>query len=338
MSCTYCGCEPCCSPVNCAELSRCACSDPGSVEFGRYASVLDYRLCAKRLANVAGILVNQIDGSGNGYIRFTSSPCVVLPELEIADGVGFGSIMASLGDLGCWQSLVPTAGSTGYLQAIGGEWKLTAVPTATIPSNLPVTNLTVTDTATIVNLLVTGSFCFPAVGVGTIATVVGLNAAGCLVKQTGTGSILNLSFALYYENPTETSVATPNNAIANAGYAIIGNEIFDNNSIAQVQSTQSVEILVAGKYMIFWSGFYGDPPTVRDAGLNLEINGGTPIPGFGPGRIRSLASGERVTFTAFGFTIRQLAVNDVLKLQCQSSVATSNPLRQVKLMLLNFAS
>jgi hypothetical protein len=235
--------------------------------------------------------------------------------------------------------VLPAAGSDGYIQAVDGQWKLTDVPTATIPDPLQIADLTVTSAATIVDLLVSGSFCFPSVALGTIATVVGLDSNGCLVKQSGTGSILNLGLAMYYENPDETSTAVPNNTIANSGYAVIGNELFDNNSIAQVVDTQTVRVNQAGKYLVLWSWSWGIPPTNRTVNLSLEINGaGTPIPGTGPTRIKSGGGTDNQFQGQSGMTIRQFAANDVLKLKCVSDVATNNPLQKVKLIIVNFAS
>lgn len=336
MACSSCSCDPCnCSqPANC---QQCECPDPGSISPARHLSVLDYKLCDKRLTNTAGVLVNNITGSGAGNIQWTNSPCVLVPSVEISEGMAFANILAALGDLGCWSRLVPAGSADGYLKASSGQWVIQDVPTANIPDPLNVANLSVTTLATIAALNVTGTLCAPGTASGTIVSVLGLDTNGCIVKSSGGSTSVGVSLAMYYENTEETAAATPNSTIGNGAYAQIGNEIFDSDSIAAVQSVDTIKIVMAGKYFVLWGAYYDTPSSPRDVNLNLEINGATPsIPGFGPGRLTD--SSPQVRYPVNGFTIRTLAANDTLKLKCESSVATNNPLKKVKMLLVRFSS
>lgn len=345
MACSTCSCSPC----NCAQPSgceECSCVDPGSIPAGRYLPIYDYQTCQKRLVNAAGILVNQVTGSGTSNIVWTSSPCVVLPDMEVEIGTQFPNIMSALGDQGCWHTMTPDMAADGFLRAIGGQWVLSELPAPEIPDPLTVQNLFVNVLATVTDLTVTSDLCAPNLSAGTIVTVVGLDSNGCFVKQNaGTPTPLGVSMAMYYENvdDTSSSVAKPNSTIGNGAYAIIGNELYDADGIAFVLNTQTIEISVAGRYKIEWicffsnvfDGAYGTAPVARN--LNLEINGGTVIPGTGPGSTGSGGVNGDLNYCVTGMTIQNFVASDRLRLKCQGS-NTDNRLFKVKMILTRFGS
>lgn len=336
MSCS-CGQNPC----NCSGASNCPtceCPDPGSVASGRHAYVLDYALCPKRLETPAqnSLLVGQVTGSGTLKVFWTNEICVAPPELQIADGVGFNGINASMGDAGCWRRLNPDINAVGWLRAFNGEWILSDLPTSNIPDPLEVEDLTVTDTATIKNVSIPngGSFCFPSVATGTITTPIGLNADGCLVKQTsGSGTNpLGISMAEFYENSSETAVTTPNSGITNGQSAQIGNELYDPDGIAQVNNTTSVKVLSAGRYSVRWFGNFGEDSSTRLVNLDLFVNGTRVAYGAGNNRIANAAVANR-TATVTGEYLQELAVDDLLSLVVSSTGSGANSLQKVKLVL-----
>lgn len=337
MACSSCGCNPCnCS--NAANCPQCECSDPGSLAAGRHAYVLDYALCPKRLSTPEqnSILVGQRTGSGQLQVFWTNTPCVTPTALTVQDGVGFAGLLASMGDAGCWRSLTPDANATGWLRAFNGEFILAELPTSNIPDPLQVEDLTVTDDATIKDLTIAtgGSFCFPSVAEGTITTPIGLNASGCMVKQTsGSGSNpLGISIAEFYENPTETSTATPNTTVSNGQSAQIGNEIYDPDNIAQVNSTTSVKVLSAGRYSVRWFGLFAEGVSSRLVNLDLFVNGSRVAFGTGSGRIANSAVANR-SASVSGEYVQALAANDILTLVVSSDGSGDNNLQKAKLVL-----
>lgn len=345
MSCSCCNHDPCCCPpANCADLHSVECVDPGILTDGRFGYVLDYKLCPKRLASpeANSMMVANVAGSGQISVSWTDSPCIALPTLEIAEGQAIGNILAALGDSSCWRRIVPAAGADGFLGANNGEWVIKDIPEASIPDPLEVSTLTVTTLATVVSLVLTSSLCFPAAPTGTIASVIGLDADGCLVKQASSGggggstpSILALSTAVYYENPTESSTATPNNSIANGAYATIGNEIYNNNAISQISGADTIKINVAGEYFVYWQGSFAEPPSTSNGikQLDLEINGATTILG---SRSQFSATNPIRSASVQGVTAKSFAANDVLRLKVSGS-ATNNRLQGAKLILVKFA-
>lgn len=347
MACSTCGCSSGCNCAQPANCPQCECTDPGSLTSFRHLSGYDYKLCVKRLENpeAGSFLVNNPTESGNAQITWTDSPCVLVPALTVAEGVRFGSILAALGDLGCFHRIIPHADADGYLQAVDGEWVIADLPAGNVPDPLTLQNLFVNVLATINDVTVTGQICAPNTPNGSIVVPLGLDVDGCIVQQAaGSGtSPLSTSKALYYENSSEISVATPNSGITNNGYAQIGNLIYTSDLITEIVNSTTIKITSAGKYQIDWSGVFtggvGNAYTSAAArNLNLEINGGTAIPGNGPGATSpgATTNGD-VNFPVTGMTLRTFAANDTIKLKCEGS-ATNNLLYKAKLLLTRYGS
>lgn len=332
MACSLCGCvSGCnCGPQFCAPLD---CEDSGMIPIGAHLPILDYKLCDRRLENVPGFLVCDFPSGGTPQIYFTNEPCIKPPELEVGLGDQISHLNASLGDNGCMRRIVPEAATDGWLRAIGGAWVVSALPSEQFPEPFEVENLIVNDTATIANLVVGGTLCFDALPADTITTFVGLNASDCLV----TGTVSQIEAALYYESATLTSAATPNSPIARNTNAIIGNEIFDPQSVSSIVSTTRVKIDKAGTYAIFWSGFFDkDGDTDGSNGfpsLDLVINSSIVALGCGrQGRVNPPA-----TVPVTGMHLQVLAVNDTIELKTNAGAhINNNLLMDVKLMLVRY--
>jgi hypothetical protein len=331
MSCHICGCSTgCnCSPSLCGSQD---CEDPGMIPVGSHLPILDYKLCERRLENVQGFLVCDFVPGGTPQIFFTAEPCITLPEIGINVGDQISHMVASMGDNGCLRRLLPDPEADGWLRAIGGTWVLSALPSESFPEPFEVENLIVNDTATIENLVVGASMCFDALPAGTIATFVGLNAENCLV----TGAISQIEASLYYESATLTSALEPNNPTARNTNVIIGNEIFDPQSISSVVSPSRVKIDKAGSYFIFWSAFFdhgdGEGANGRPS-LDLVINGS--IVALGCGRRGHVNNPSTVPVE--GFHLATLAINDTIDLKTNNTAnVTNNILMDVKLMLVKY--
>lgn len=337
MSCYTCGCSPCnCSqPANC---QQCECPDPGSISAGRHLPVLDYKLCDKRLQNVTGFLVCNVNSSGTASIQFTPSPCVQIPELVVDNGVRFENIVSNMGDAGCFKRITPDDDAEGFLKASNGQFFITELPDTNVPDPLTLQNLFVTTLGTFKDISITGGLCFTNAATGTIVTAVGLDADGCLVSQTsGTVTPTGVSMALFYENAIENASATPNYGIANGGYAIIGNQISNADSIAAITDQFTIRVATAGRYFLLWAASMnrtGGAIVAKEVNLSLEINGGTEIPGEGFQTVNATQSA-----TLLGFTLRTFAANDTVKIKYSTQLVTTlNNLEKVKLLLVRYGS
>lgn len=332
MSCHICGCQSgCnCSPNLCGSLD---CEDPGVIEIGSHLPILDYKFCDRRLTNTPGFLVCDYVPGGTPQIFFTSEPCIEIPVLEIGLGSEISHLNASLGDDACMRRLKPGDEVDGWLRAINGMWVLSALPSDNIPDPFETENLIVNDTATIENLVVGSTMCFDALPAGTISTFVGLSAGNCLV----TGTISQIEAALFYESATLTTSATPNDPTARNTNAIIGNEIFDPQSIASVVNTTRIKADKAGTYAIFWHAFFdkdGDTDGANgEPSLDLVINSSIVALGCGRrGRVNPPA-----TVPISGFHLVTLAINDTIELKVNSTAhLNNNILMDVKLMLVKY--
>lgn len=214
---------------------------------GKFLAIYDSQFCPKRLQNVPGFLVR----SGSG-MAFTTEPRVALVELEVAEGDTFNHIVVSLGTDGIWRRIKPGAGADGVLKADGnGHWILQDISTLfTVPDPLTIGTINVA-TLNAAATTISGLTTFSAMGTDTITQTIGLNAANELIK----GSTPTISVASYFENSSLTDAGTPNWYPSSASdYCIIGNELSDPDGIASVQDSKTINIDVAGDYLIRWRG------------------------------------------------------------------------------------
>lgn len=331
MSCNIC----CQSPCNCSQ-NLCGaqeCEDPGVIPVGSFLQILDYKFCPRRLENSRGFVVVDNTPGGTPQVFITDAPCIEIPVLELGLGSEITHLNASLGDGACMRRLKPGDEVDGWLRAIGGVWQISALPSENLPDPFERENIIVTDTLTAENVVIGNSLCFDALAAGTITDNVGLNGSGCLVK----GNISQIEAALYYESATLTSVATPNSPTARNTNAIIGNEIFDPQSIASIVSTTRIKIDKVGTYFIFWSGFFDRDPNNDSAngepGLDLTINSSIVALSCG----RAVRVNPPASAVIHGMHLAALAVNDTIDLKVNATAnVTNNLLRDVKLILVRY--
>lgn len=273
----------CCCDGSTAPVVSSACphADPGIQNPASYIATFDYQFAEGRLATGAGLLVNQVDSNGNGSITWSIGPNVPFTQFNLPLNTAITGILAALGAQGSMRRLVPTADGVLFGRASDGSWHLGAIPIATVPDPLTV-NLLGATTADITTLNVTGLSTFSGLAAGTITQTIGLDASNHLI----TGALGHPSLAMYYESTSRTSVATPNSALTQGQAVVIGNELFDPDSISHVQDSTTIVIDTAGTYRIEWTGYI------------------TPTAGYGAGGAKlprlSLAKNSIGTIIAFG--------------------------------------
>lgn len=318
------GCCQTCAPSN--VISRGECQDPGVMTYGSFLSVRDYRFCNGRLANAAGLLVNEVNASGNSRITFSSTPKIQLGEVTAAEDTAFGQMLV-MGTDYRWRALDTSAVPSLFMQTNGsGDLVLGPGPTAVVPDPLAVNNLSVAVAAEIQDLETNGTVTHNNIATGTPVSLLGLNASNVLVTQNIASSI---AFSMFYEEPTSPSANSPNALAAAGSYLVIGNRLYDSGAnLITVTTSQAITVAVAGKYVLFFEALCRIPSNGK-AGIGLEING--VVVNTGNSRTDSAiqATGPAGSLGAFcGMETRDLAVGNVIKLQLLSgttaSVATFN--------------
>lgn len=323
-----CGCQ--CSNV--PGIFDCTCEDPGSVSYGSHLAVRDGQFCERRLENQVGFLQNQVTGSGQYRQTFTTTPNIALGTFSVTAGQEFGNLIAINAD-GIWRQLdFPNVAGLVVQTNASGQLVASALPAATIPDPLTVTTLNAT-TGNFGALNATGAVSLTGLATGTITQSVGLDGSGNLVK---TSSSSGVESAMFFESATGASTATPNSAVVAGGFLVIGNLLYDTGgSIASVQDSQTVKILVAGDYMVDWGGQIDTLNTDR-TGMTIQlvvngvvVNNGNcfPLP-----PLLSSSAGNR-TMPVSGFDLRGLALNDTIKLQLSSASGATLTTYQVRLRL-----
>lgn len=326
------GCCPTCQPAQ--SIFQGECADPGTLSPGRFLSVLDYKFCERRLSTGAGFLVSNINGSGNAGFTWTTTPQVALTDFAATANTTFGQLVV-MGSDDRWRALQGPATLGLFMQTDAvGNLVLGSPPAATIPDPLVINDLNVANEATINDLTTNGTVTLNNVVAGTVVNLLGLNVSNELVLQSLTAGIAAIMF---YEAATSPSATAPNKTKANGDYLVIGNELFDSGAnLINVFTSESLKVAVAGKYILGWVGLCKMNASSK-AGISLEINGVVVNNGNGrtDGEITAIGSGTAQVAPFTGFEIRSLAINDVLKLQLNSSgtVATYN----ARLIALKFA-
>lgn len=254
MSCYVCGYNPCCcDPCVTTTTTACIGEDPGMETQLKYIGGYDNQFRARRLQNAAGVLTASLDGSGNYTLGFTNAPAIAYSTFAVGLNTPFSGILAALGANSVTMKVAPNA--EGFLRGnADGTFTLVTLPAATVPDPLTVTNLFAT-TFTVDDLTTNGVVMFNNLLDDTIVSVLGLNAAGELVTtNAGTsGGVGGVSIAKYLETPAEPSLnPSPNQLKTNGDQLIVGNEVFDPDSIASVLDTERIRIDKAGTYRVDW--------------------------------------------------------------------------------------
>jgi hypothetical protein len=294
--------------------------------------VLDFKFCEHRLTNAPGFLVNNINGSGNAGFGWTTTPQVQLSDFAATANVAFGQLIVMGSDYR-WRALTGPATLGLFMQTDAvGNLVLGSPPAATIPDPLVVNDLNVANGATINDLTTNGTVTLNNIAAGTVVNLLGLDVSNELVLQSLTAG---LAAIMFYEAATSPSATAPNKTKVPGDYLVIGNELFDSGAnLINVFTSESLKVAVAGKYIIAWVATCKLAVSTK-AGVSLEING---VIVNNAGRFDaeiSQTSGGTSVSPYTGFEIRQLAVNDVLKLQLGGS-GTINTFN-VRLIAIKFA-
>lgn len=303
------GCCPTCLPSN--RLYNCPCEVPDLVGSGQHLTVLDGQFCPYRLENEEGFLVSRHTGSGNVEILFSSAPVVNLDTFTWTAQQEFGNLVAINADGAMRQLEGPATPNLFPRTNASGNIIFDTLPSATIPDPLTVTTLN----ATTVNagaLNATGAVALTGLASGTIANTVGLDGSGNLVKGANSTGVQS---SMFYESPTSPNASNPNAPTTAGSNMVIGNQLSDSGgNIVGVQDGQTLKVLVAGFYRVDFGGFIAFRGTKLGAALNLVINGVTVNSGNCPSSIGGSESEVR-TFNSAGFEMRDLAVNDLIRIQ-----------------------
>lgn len=321
----FCGCS------DQAPVTYCECVDPGIETSLRHITGLDNKLCNRRLQNAAGFLTaTNNGGSGTYTISFTSEPKVPYTIFEVGEGTQFAGLVAAMGDTGIHRRIKPTF--AGYVQTDAtGNFFLGGAPEATVPDPLTVTTLNA-GTANIGAANISGITTLTGLNSDTITQTIGLNGSNQLVK----GSSLTAQTAMFYENPTMLSAATPNSSISPGGLLTIGNEIFDSDAIASVVNSQNIRVDKAGLYQIRWMGTArGFNPTAESTvnnfypDLQLAIGASNAVVNRGQQAWNSPRAGG----VMYGEHIAQLAANTGIWLRLGDEARTPSTLQRVQIIL-----
>lgn len=318
------GCCPTCQPSN--VITRGECQDPGVFTYGSFLSVRDYRFCNGRLANAAGLLVNEVNASGNSRITFSSTPKIQLSDVTAAQDTAFGQLLVMGSDYR-WRALDGSGVPSLFLQTnASGDVVFGAAPAATVPDPLAINNLSVAVAAEIEDLETNGTVTMNNIAAGTPVSLLGLNASSELVTQNIASSI---AFTMFYEEPTSPSANSPNAAAAASSYLVIGNRLYDSGAnLISVATSQAITVNTAGKYVLFFEALCRIPASGK-AGIGLEVNGVVVNTGNSRTDSAITATGPAGSLGAFsGMETRNLAANTVIKLQLlagtTAGVATYN--------------
>lgn len=308
---TGCGCNPC-MPAN--VIYRGECQDPGVQTSGRFLSVRDYKFCEGRLANAAGLLVNQQNGSGNFSLGWTTQPKVALDSYQAVANTAFGNIIVGGSD-NIWRYLDAPVSAGLFMQTNAtGDVIFGPGPAAVVPDPLTVNNLNVTVKTTTADLTVSGDTLLNGVASGTVVSLLGLDVTNKVVTQALAQGV---QMAMYFESPTSPSASTPNDNKNNGEYLIIGNRLFltGTTNILNVATSEQLSVAEAGNYLLIWSLQFKTFATSSN-GAWLLING--VVVNYGTGR-SGVTAQSGVAAAIYGMEARTLAVNDTIQLQWNTS-------------------
>lgn len=301
---------------------------------GRYLSVLDYKFCKGRLATGAGLLVSNINGSGNAGLTFTTTPQVQLSDYTASANTTFGQLIVMGSDYR-WRALDASALASGlFLQTNGaGQVIFGSPPAATIPDPLVVNDLNVANEITTNDLTTGGTLTLNNLASGTVVNLLGLDAANEVVLQAITAGVAG---CMFFESPTSPSAGIPNINKNNGDYLVIGNRLFDSGAnLISVTTSEAITVNVTGKYLLIWGAESRWASPGAQVSIQLEING--VVVSYGLGRPTDMNNGVSLQLAPFpGFEVRSLAANDVIKLKF---VTNNNDIRtaEARLIAIKFA-
>ncbi len=338
-NCPTCGpysgsCCPTCAPAT--PIFQGECQDPGTQTRGSFLPVLDFKFCDGRLSNAPGLLVNNINGSGNASFGWTVTPQVQLTEYLATKDVAFGSLIVMGSDYR-WRYLQgpPTLGLFAQTDANGNLF-LGDPPTASVPDPLNINNLNVAVKTTTAALTTSSTVTLNNLAAGTVVDLLGLNASNEIVLQSLTTS--GVAISMFYESNSSPGSGAPNENKTNSQYLIIGNNLFDSGAgLINVSTSESLIVAKAGKYVLLWMGQVQTSGAARpNAGVWLQING--VIVNWGNGRTTTPggAANSPDIFPLSGMEARSLAVGDVIQLQL-ATTASATKTYEVRLIAIKVA-
>ncbi len=306
------GCCPSCQPSNVA--IRGGCTDPGTITSARFLVGLDPQFCHGRITNGPGVLNNIVNGSGNSVISWSNTPKIDPESVQGVEDQSFGNFLILSSDSRMRQLIAPAVAGLTVQTNATGQFIIGAPPAATIPDPLEVSDLVVSDQATIDKLEVNGEVELNGLVAGTAVNILGFDAANKVVL-TALGQGLGIS--TFFESPTSPSASTPNLNKNSGEYLVIGNRLFDSgqDNIA-VGTSESLTIQDAGNYLIMWqaqSRMAGGAGTL--CGVWLELNG--TVVNYGNGRTTSITTINTTNGSMWqlgGMDVRAYAANTTIKL------------------------
>lgn len=317
-SCGGCGCDQC-RPAN--TVFESACSDPGSITALRHLMGLDQALCPRRLLpGTGGFLVARLTPNGV-LIGFSNTPTVALEEFLAVQGVAFGQVLVQQSDNVMRAMNGPAVANLVLGTNAAGQAMWIPIPAATVPDPLTVTDLTVTNLATLNNVAISGGVVFSGLGTGTLAFTLGVDAGGNLIQ--GTPATTGVQVAAFFEAPTSPSPTTPNSGATAGNPLTIGNLIFDSvgtpgGALWTATNSQTLTCLTAGVYVVDFGGqVTWTGGSSGQASIVLLVNG-VPVNN-GNGRPDAAITTTLRNANLWGQNMRRFSVGDTVQLQLGST-------------------
>lgn len=327
------GCCPTCAPAQ--SIFQGECQDPGTLNPGRFLEVLDYKFCRRRLTTGEGLLVSNINGSGNAGLTWSTIPQVQLQDYQATANTTFGQLIVMGADYR-WRALNGPASLGLFLQTdAAGNVIFGAPPAATVPDPLAINNLNVAVAETVNDLTTNGTVTLNNLAAGTVVNLLGLDASNHAVLQAITAGA---ALSMFFESSTSPNAGTPNATKTNGQYLVIGNRLFDSGSnLIAVTTSEALTVNAAGKYLLIWVAQIHTSGAARaNVGAWLEINGVIVNQANGRTDFNGGPPNTPMLSHITGFEGRSLAAGDVIKLQL-SETATSVETYEVRLVAFKFA-
>jgi hypothetical protein len=285
---------------------------------------LDQQFCERRLIPAAGGGFLVARATPNGWnIGFSTAPVVALEEFLAVQGVAFGQVLVQQSDNVMRAMNGPAVANLVLGTNAAGQAMWIPIPAATVPDPLTVTDLTVTNLATLNNVEISGGVVFTGLGTGTLAFTLGVDSSGNLIQ--GTPATTGVQSCMFYEAPTFPSATSPNAAVAAGGLLTIGNLIYDSvlpavpgGALITATNSQTLTVITAGSYNIDFCGMITS--TGVPSPINLLINGIIVNEGNSSSNSAQITTGRIQNVS--GFEARRLAAGATIQLQLGSGIAT----------------
>lgn len=327
-----CGCSQC-APASVALQGNC--TDPTVIAQGRHLSVLDAQFCLRRLQNGSGYLVARQTGSGTWVLGFTTEPVVPLSSFQAVTGQVFGDLLVQGSDNIMRTLLGPASAGLVMMTNAAGQLVFAALPPATVLDPLTVTTLTVTGTATIAAMILTGTINFTGLATGTITQTIGLNASNDLI--IGSAATTGVQSCMFYEQATSPGVAPwPNQSVTAGNDLTIGNLLSDSvlpavpgGALITPTNAQTLTVLTAGWYDMWWCGQVegsNGSPSINLLINGVNVNSGNAVLQAG----LVITTGRSANLS--GFEGRRLAAGNTIRLQLGAQSGASIATYAVRFM------